>query len=198
MLLWTGCPDDLGCRMRIAALPSNKELHRSRSGNDSMNMQAVLTASIIRTDVLLHLGSTHDSSLLHMFPLNYSEYPHPMGDGWLFSLYHLLLKFSLVTINTRFAEFSQMFTMALPLGKHRNHWNKGANNPCEFLVPRSRIGMRLLRTHCSLVIKCVCRSWVVLGLLVSRVCFPWVIIEIKHPPGKEVIYFVVNWYLLIF
>lgn len=29
---------------------------------------------------------------------------------------------------------------------------------CEFPIPRSRIGVRLLRTYCSLVIKSVCRS----------------------------------------
>lgn len=28
---------------------------------------------------------------------SYSEYFHPMGDGWLFSLYHIFLKFTLVT-----------------------------------------------------------------------------------------------------
>lgn len=60
----------LAADVRLAALLSNKELHRGRSGNDSMNMQAGLTVSIISTDVLLHLGSTHNSSILHVFPLN--------------------------------------------------------------------------------------------------------------------------------
>lgn len=60
----------LAAETRVAALLSNKELHRSRSDNDSMNMQAVLNASIISTDVLLHLGSMHDSPILHMFPLS--------------------------------------------------------------------------------------------------------------------------------
>ena len=56
--------------MRVVALLCNKELHRSRSDNDGMNMQVVLNASIIITDVLMHLGSMHDSFILHMFPLN--------------------------------------------------------------------------------------------------------------------------------
>lgn len=56
--------------MRVVALLCDKELLRSKSDNDSMNMQVVLNASIIITDVLMHLGSMHDSFILHMFPLN--------------------------------------------------------------------------------------------------------------------------------
>jgi len=54
--------------MRVVALLCNKELNRSRSDNDGMNMQVVLNASIIIiiTDVLIHLGSMHNSFILHV------------------------------------------------------------------------------------------------------------------------------------
>lgn len=73
----------LAAETRVAALLSNKELHRSRSDNDSMNMRAVLNASTISTDVLLHLGSMHDSSILHMFPLSQLLQIFPPNGGWL-------------------------------------------------------------------------------------------------------------------
>lgn len=93
--------DDLGavgCTRGLQLLWAIRSCRESRSDNDSMNMQAVLNASTISTDVLLYLGSTHDSSILHMFPLNQLlRIFHPSGEGWLFSLYHILLKFPLVT-----------------------------------------------------------------------------------------------------
>lgn len=77
MLLLTGYPNepnDLGaadCRhMSVVALLHNKELYRNSHDNDGMNMQVVLNASIIITDVPMHLGSMHDSFILRMFPLN--------------------------------------------------------------------------------------------------------------------------------
>lgn len=103
MLLLTGYPNDLGaadCRcMSVVALLHNKELYRSSHDNDGMNMQVVLNASIIITDVPMHLGSMHNSFILHMFPLNKLLWMFSPNGGWLIvqPFYHVFLKFTLVT-----------------------------------------------------------------------------------------------------
>lgn len=45
--------------------------------------KAVLNASIIITDVPMHLGSMHDSFALHMFPLNQLLWIFSPDGGWL-------------------------------------------------------------------------------------------------------------------
>lgn len=100
MLLLIGYPDDLG------AVDSRYE-SCSSSIRSCTEARMIMIAWICKLFSLPESSSQMFSCIwglctIHSFctcshSTSYSEYFHPMGDGWLFSLCHIFLKFTLVT-----------------------------------------------------------------------------------------------------